>query len=418
MLGVLVLANVFAFIDRQLMTILLEPIKAEFDASDTAMGFLTGFAFAVFYAFVGIPVARLADNWSRRNILAMSMVIWSAMTALCGLAANFWQMALLRVGVGVGEAGGTPPSHSLIASYFPSEKRSTAMGIFGTGTQIGVLVGMFGGAVIAEQIGWRWAFFVFGLPGVLVGALVALVVKEPVRRYAAPTASMLSDIASLWRIPAFAILAFATGFTTLAGYGMGTWFPSFLIRVHGLTLTEAGLILGLVGTSGALLGAVGGGILCDKLASRDARWQLRVPSIGAALSVLFLGLFLLWPESQLWRLGELRVPVAVAFLFLGAVVSSFWIGPTYAAVQALAPDHLRSQASALLLLLLNLIGFGLGPMMVGALSDLLANDFAQNSVRYAMVISLVTIVIGSLLYWHGGARYRSVIDKQRQASAA
>ena len=418
MLGVLVLANVFAFIDRQLMTILLEPIKAEFDASDTAMGFLTGFAFAVFYAFVGIPVARLADNWSRRNILAMSMVIWSAMTALCGLAANFWQMALLRVGVGVGEAGGTPPSHSLIASYFPSEKRSTAMGIFGTGTQIGVLVGMFGGAVIAEQIGWRWAFFVFGLPGVLVGALVALVVKEPARRYAAPTASMLSDIASLWRIPAFAILAFATGFTTLAGYGMGTWFPSFLIRVHGLTLTEAGLILGLVGTSGALLGAVGGGILCDKLASRDARWQLRVPSIGAALSVLFLGLFLLWPESQLWRLGELRVPVAVAFLFLGAVVSSFWIGPTYAAVQALAPDHLRSQASALLLLLLNLIGFGLGPMMVGALSDLLANDFAQNSVRYAMVISLVTIVIGSLLYWHGGARYRSVIDKQRRASAA
>ena len=418
MLGVLVLANVFAFIDRQLMTILLEPIKAEFDASDTAMGFLTGFAFAVFYAFVGIPVARLADNWSRRNILAMSMVIWSAMTALCGLAANFWQMALLRVGVGVGEAGGTPPSHSLIASYFPSEKRSTAMGIFGTGTQIGVLVGMFGGAVIAEQIGWRWAFFVFGLPGVLVGALVALVVKEPARRYAAPTASMLSDIASLWRIPAFAILAFATGFTTLAGYGMGTWFPSFLIRVHGLTLTEAGLILGLVGTSGALLGAVGGGILCDKLASRDARWQLRVPSIGAALSVLFLGLFLLWPESQLWRLGELRVPVAVAFLFLGAVVSSFWIGPTYAAVQALTPDHLRSQASALLLLLLNLIGFGLGPMVVGALSDLLANDFAQNSVRYAMVISLVTVVIGSLLYWHGGARYRSVIDKQRQASAA
>ena len=229
--------------------------------------------------------------------------------------------------------------------------------------------------------------------------------------------SLLRDIAGLWRIPAFAILAFATGFTALAGYGMGTWFPSFLIRVHGLTLTEAGLILGLVGTSGALLGAVGGGILCDKLASRDARWQLRVPSIGAALSVLFLGLFLLWPESQLWRFGGLRIPVAVAFLFLGAVVSSSWIGPTYAAVQALTPDHLRSQASALLLLLLNLIGFGLGPMVVGALSDLLAVAFAQNSVRYAMVISLVTVVIGSLLYWHGGARYRSVIDKQRPASA-
>ncbi|MBC8270914.1 MFS transporter [Pseudomonadales bacterium] len=410
-LSVLVLSYVLSFIDRQLMTILLEPIKAEFGASDTAMGFLTGFAFAIFYAVLGIPVARLADRWSRRNVLAISMVIWSAMTAACGMAGSFWQMAVLRVGVGVGEAGGTPPSHSLISSYFPARERSTAMGIYGSGSQIGVLLGMFGGAVIAETMGWRWAFFIFGLPGVLIGLLVFVVVREPPKAPAPVSTSMMSDVMSLWQTPAFAIISFATAFTALAGYGMGTWFPSFLIRIHGLTLTEAGLTLGIVGTLGALIGAVSGGILCDRLTKIDSRWQLRVPSIGAGLSVVFLGLFLIWPESQQWRLGEYRVPVAVVFLFFGGIVSSFWIGPTYAAIQTLTPSHLRSQASALLLLLLNLIGMGLGPLVVGALSDLLAPALGAQSIRYAMLISLVTVLIGSTLYWMGGNQYRNAVDK-------
>ena len=410
-LSVLVLSYVLSFIDRQLMTILLEPIKAEFGASDTAMGFLTGFAFAIFYAVLGIPVARLADRWSRRNVLAISMVIWSAMTAACGMAGSFWQMAVLRVGVGVGEAGGTPPSHSLISSYFPARERSTAMGIYGSGSQIGVLLGMFGGAVIAETMGWRWAFFIFGLPGVLIGLLVFVVVREPPKAPAPVSTSMMSDVMSLWQTPAFAIISFATAFTALAGYGMGTWFPSFLIRIHGLTLTEAGLTLGIVGTLGALIGAVSGGILCDRLTKIDSRWQLRVPSIGAGLSVVFLGLFLIWPESQQWRLGEYRVPIAVVFLFFGGIVSSFWIGPTYAAIQTLTPSHLRSQASALLLLLLNLIGMGLGPLVVGALSDLLAPALGAQSIRYAMLISLVTVLIGSTLYWMGGNQYRNAVDK-------
>ena len=410
-LSVLVLSYVLSFIDRQLMTILLEPIKAEFGASDTAMGFLTGFAFAIFYAVLGIPVARLADRWSRRNVLAVSMVIWSAMKAACGMACSFWQMAVLRVGVGVGEAGGTPPSHSLISSYFPARERSTAMGIYGSGSQIGVLLGMFGGAVIAETMGWRWAFFIFGLPGVLIGLLVFIVVREPPKAPAPVSISIMSDVMSLWQTPAFAIISFATAFTALAGYGMGTWFPSFLIRIHGLTLTEAGLTLGIVGTLGALIGAVSGGILCDRLTKIDSRWQLRVPSIGAGLSVVFLGLFLIWPESQQWRLGEYRVPVAVVFLFFGGIVSSFWIGPTYAAIQTLTPSHLRSQASALLLLLLNLIGMGLGPLVVGALSDLLAPALGAQSIRYAMLISLVTVLIGSTLYWMGGNQYRNAVDK-------
>lgn len=414
-LGVLVIAYVFNFIDRQLMTILLEPIKAEFGASDTAMGFLSGFAFALFYAFLGLPVARLADAWSRRNVLAASMVIWSAMTALCGAATGFWQMALLRVGVGVGEAGGTPPSHALISAYFPLEQRSTAMGIYGSGTQLGVLIGMFGGAVIAEQMGWRWAFVIFGLPGVLVGMLVLMVVKEPAKAAITSSNTMMQDLRHLWRIPAFAIITFATGFTALAGFGMGTWFPSFLIRIHGLTLIEAGLILGVIGTFGALIGAIVGGILCDRLAAIDARWQLRVPAVGAGLSVIFLGLFLWWPESQQWQVAGFRIPVAVVFLFIGGIVSSFWIGPTYAAIQTLTPDHLRSQASALLLFILNLIGMGLGPLVVGFLSDQLAPTYGDESIRYAMLISLVTVLIGTTLYWIGGERYRSVIQGSEAA---
>ena len=284
------------------------------------------------------------------------------------------------------------------------------MGIYGSGAQIGVLVGMFGGAVIADQMGWRSVFFIFGLPGVLVGMLVIFIVKEPPRKAMPDASSMFADIAKLWRIPAFAILSFATAFTALAGYGMGTWFPSFLIRIHGLTLTEAGLVLGVVGTLGALIGAISGGILCDRLAANDARWQLRLPAVGAGLSVIFLGLFILWPENNNWLLGEFRIPHAVAFLFLGGIVSSFWIGPTYAAVQALAPEHMRSQASALLLLLLNLIGLGLGPLVVGILSDLFAPTFGDHSVRYAMAVSLITVVVGSALYWLGGDRYRSAIE--------
>ena len=411
-LGVLLVAYVFAFIDRQLMTILLEPIKAEFGASDTAMGFLSGFAFAIFFATLGVPVARLADKWSRRNVLAISMVIWSATTALCGLAANFWQLALMRVGVGIGEAGGTPPSHSLIASYFPVNERSTAMGIFGTGSQIGILIGMFGGALIAVEMGWRWAFIIFGVPGVAIGLLVAVLVREPARPPAPKPARMRADLRRLWRMPSFSGIAYATSLTALAGYGMGTWFPSFLIRVHGLSLTEAGLVLGVVGTTGALIGAVSGGLLCDRLAAKDKRWQLRLPAVGAGLSVIFLGMFLVYPEGHNAHFGDFRVPVAAAFQFFGAIASAFWIGPTYAAVQTLTPAHLRSQASALLLLLLNLIGLGLGPVLVGMLSDGLTNIYGAHAIRYAMLISLVTVVIGSYLFWRAGDLYRHAIEQQ------
>ena len=406
-LFVLFLTYVLNFVDRQLMTILLEPIKNEFGASDTAMGFLTGFAFALFYATLGIPVARLADRWSRRNVIAISITVWSGMTALCGAASTFTQLALFRVGVGVGEAGGTPPSHSLIASYFPPEQRSTALSIHSTGTQFGILVGMLGGAVIAESLGWRWAFVVFGVPGVLVGLLLAFTVKEP-PRVPASDGNMREDLMTLLRIPSFPLIAAAGAFTALAGYGLGAWSPSFLIRIHGLTLVEAGILLGGIGTLGGLIGAIAGGVMCDRLVRRDRRWQLWLPALGALGSAPMMLAFILWPESHFWEIAGMKVPVAAVFMLFGGIVSSLWIGPTYAAIQSVAPDSLRTQASALFLFAFNLVGLGLGPLVVGIASDLLQESYGVYGLRYALAVSMSGVLFGSLLFWRASRRYQPV----------
>ena len=286
-LFVLTLGYIFNFIDRQVMTILLEPIKAEFGATDTQMGLLTGLAFALFYATLGVPMARLADRWSRRNVLVISMAVWSGMTALCATASSFGQLALYRIGVGVGEAGGVPPSQSLLADIFPPEQRSLAQGVLASGTNIAVLVGLFGGALLADAYGWRSVFWIFGLPGIVLAVVIRLTVREPVR---APHA--VTDDGSLWEaihkilaLPAFPAIAVGVGLTAIAGYGLGVWSPSFMIRVHGLSLVDAGLYLGLIGVFGGILGTLLSAILVDRLAQQDARWQLRLPMVGVLISI-------------------------------------------------------------------------------------------------------------------------------------
>lgn len=412
-LFILFLTYVLNFLDRQLMTILLEPIKQEFGASDTAMGFLTGFAFALFYASLGIPVARLADRWSRRNVIGISITLWSAMTALCGAATSFWQLALLRIGVGVGEAGGTPPSHSLIADYFPPEQRSTALSIHATGTQFGVLIGMLGGALIADALGWRMAFVVFGAPGVLLGIVIALTVKEPTREKQAATGSMMADIKSVWQLPGFKLIATAGALTALAGYGLGAWSPSFLIRVHGLSLVEAGLMLGITGALGGIVGAILGGVLCDRLSARDLRWQLWFPALGAFASAPFMLAFVLWPEAQFWKAGDITIPVAMVFMLFGGVIAAFWVGPTYAAIQNLAPERQRTQASALFLFMFNLIGLGLGPLVIGIASDALTPSLGVDALRYAMAAGLIAVFFGGVLFWRAAPLYKQEISSRQ-----
>lgn len=413
-LALLTLGYVFNFVDRQVMTILIEPIKTEFGATDTQMGLLSGLAFALFYATLGIPVARLADRWSRRNVLAISMTTWSAVTALCATATGFWHLLLLRIGVGIGEAGGTPPSQSLLADYFPPEKRAFAQGILATAPNIGILVGLFGGALIAEAYGWRSVFLVFGIPGVLLAILIQLTVTEP-SKIAVPDeksgASLFAALDNIFRLPSFAHIMLGVGFTGIAGYGLGVWSPSFLVRVHDMTLVDAGLYLGLIGVFGGGLGTISSGLLVDKLARRDLRWQLWLPAIGIFLALPTQLAFLLWPAEHRLVMGSVDVPFALVFMGLSAVFASFWIAPSYAAVQNLVPQYWRTQASALMLLAINLLGMGLGPLLVGFLSDSLS-QFGDDSVRYGLSIGVSLSLIGGFAYIRGSSLYARALHEQ------
>ena len=413
-LALLTLGYVFNFVDRQVMTILIEPIKMEFGASDTQMGLLSGLAFALFYATLGIPVARLADRWSRRNVLAISMTTWSAVTALCATATGFWHLLLLRIGVGVGEAGGTPPSQSLLADYFPPEKRAFAQGILATAPNIGILVGLFGGALIAEAYGWRSVFLVFGIPGVLLAILIQLTIKEPLKVTASASeegVGLFATLDNIFRLPSFAHIMVGVGFTGIAGYGLGVWSPSFLVRVHDMSLVDAGLYLGLIGVFGGGLGTISSGLLVDRLARRDKRWQLWLPAIGIFLALPTQLAFLLWPAEHRLVMGEVDVPFALVFMGLSAVFASFWIAPSYAAVQNLVPQYWRTQASALMLLAINLLGMGLGPLLVGMLSDLLS-QFGDSSVRYGLSIGVSLSLVGGVAYLRGSALYARAIENK------
>jgi len=410
-LFILTLGYIFNFVDRQVMTILLEPIKAEFGATDTQMGLLTGLAFALFYATLGVPMARLADRWSRRNVLALSMTVWSAMTALCATATSFGQLALYRIAVGVGEAGGTPPSQSLLADYFPPEQRSLAQGVLASGTNVGVLVGLFGGALLAEAFGWRSVFWIFGIPGVLLAVLIRTTIREPLREpiIEVEDGSLWEAIRRIAALPAFPAIALGVGMTAVSGYGLGVWSPSFMIRVHGLSLLDAGLYLGLIGVFGGILGTLLSAVLVDRFAQRDARWQLRLPMIGVVISIPTQALFLLWPAEQVWMLGDKIFPVALVFMFFSAIFASFWIAPSYAAVQNLVPTHWRTQAAALLLFILNLLGMGLGPLAVGWLSDVYA-DLGVQSIRYALLSSLVFCGLGAVAFARASTPYASAVS--------
>ena len=413
-LALLTLGYVFNFVDRQVMTILIEPIKMEFGASDTQMGLLSGLAFALFYATLGIPVARLADRWSRRNVLAISMTTWSAVTALCATATGFWHLLLLRIGVGIGEAGGTPPSQSLLADYFPPEKRAFAQGILATAPNIGILVGLFGGALIAEAYGWRSVFLVFGIPGILLAILIQLTIKEPLKVTASASeegAGLFSTLGNIFRLPSFAHIMVGVGFTGIAGYGLGVWSPSFLVRVHNMSLVDAGLYLGLIGVFGGGLGTISSGLLVDRLARRDKRWQLWLPAIGIFLALPTQLAFLLWPAEQRLVMGDVDVPFALVFMALSAVFASFWIAPSYAAVQNLVPQYWRTQASALMLLAINLLGMGLGPLLVGMLSDLLS-QFGDSSVRYGLSIGVSLSLVGGIAYLRGSTLYARAVENK------
>lgn len=391
-LGVLLVVYVFNFIDRQILAILAQSIKADLGLTDTQIGALSGLAFGIFYATLGIPIARLADRHSRVNIISVCLAIWSGMTALSGLAQNFWQLLVARIGVGIGEAGGSPPSHSLLADYFAANERSTALGIYAMGIPVGILFGNLAGGWINEFFGWRNAFLLVGIPGVLLAIVLKLTVREPPRGHTEAVKRSLEQVPfttvvrTMWSFRSFRQISLGAATQAFVGYGAIAWMPAFLIRTHDMSSGEAGTALGLIiGLAGGV-GTVMSGWIGDRLGTRDVRWYMWVPAWGFLIAVPFsLGVFLL---DGLW--------VILALYVIPAFTVQLYTGPTFGMTQSLAPLAMRASASALLLFIVNIIGLVFGPTAVGFLSDVFQETLAMpdtESLRWALILCGLVYVV-------------------------
>jgi predicted MFS family arabinose efflux permease len=411
-LVMLTVVYTFNFIDRQILVILQEPIKADLGLSDAQLGLLTGFSFALVYVTAGIPIAWLADRANRRNIVAASLAFWSLMTALSGLVQNYGQLLAARLGVGVGEAGGSPPSHSMISDYFPPSSRGTALSFYSMGIYIGVLFGFAAGGWIAENFGWRNAFFVIGIPGILYALAVLWVVKEPKRGQHDPAgvpaqSSLAETLAGLKGRPTFWYLSVGCAFTAFISYGNGNFMPSFLMRNHGMSLAEVGAILGLIsGLSGAT-GTFLGGFLADRLATRDMRWYVWIPILGGLSSMI----------PAYYTLFGANTTLIVAAMIPSQILSALYLGPCIATCHNLVSPGMRAMASAILYFVLNLIGLGLGPLTVGILSDLFAEPFGEDNLRYAMATALTIGFLGIYFLWMGSRSLNRDLEDNRRALA-
>ena len=388
-LGLLLVVYIFNFVDRQILSILLEDIRAEIELSDTQLGFLGGIAFALFYTFAGIPIARWADRGSRKNIIAISILIWSLMTAFTGSARSFAMLLLARIGVGIGEAGCSPPAHSLISDYFPPERRATALSVYALGIPLGGALGTLIGGWVGAYFGWRMAFVAVGLPGVALSVIVWWTLREPPRGQheasgpvgaAGPPEESLGDVLRFMSgLRSFWHLAWAGALHAFVGYGAAYFVPSFFARVHGMGLEERATWLSLL----ALIGTVGtylGGWLADRLGPSDVRWYMWVPGIATIAGVpIAIGYYLL-PNPY----------AALGVGVLAAIAGPMYLGPSFGMTQTLVKPHMRAMASAILLFVLNLIGLGIGPWFVGFVSDLLAPTYGDESIRWALV-SIVSV---------------------------
>jgi predicted MFS family arabinose efflux permease len=398
-LGLLLVVYVFNFLDRQILTILLEPIKQEFALSDAQLGLLGGLAFAFFYTLLGIPIAMWADRGTRTKIIALALFIWSLMTAVTGLATSFATLLLARIGVGIGEAGGSPPSHSLLADYFPPERRGMALGVYAAGIPIGSAIGALAGGWIGATLGWRTAFMVVGLPGVLLALVVLLTLREP-RRGQSDGVALVGDaeklgdvLGFLLRLRSFRHLAFAAALHAFYGYGAATFVPSFFARVHEIPLGLRGTLFAIILLSGGI-GNVVGGRLADRYGARDARWYLWVPGIATLLGIPAAVAFYLWPTPY----------VAVALGCLPTILGAMYLGPTFALTQTLVRPRMRALASAVLLFIINMIGLGGGPTFVGWLSDRLTPTYGVEAVRYALLYTVVAGALWAVFHYWAGAR--------------
>ena len=400
-LSLFLLVYIINFVDRQIFGILIEPIRLEIDLSDTQLGLLGGIAFAIFYTFAGIPIARWADVGVRKNIVALALVIWSVMTMFTSTAKGFGTLLIARVGVGIGEAGCSPPIHSLISDMYPEEERATALSTYALGIPIGAAIGTLLGGWIGEYFGWRMAFMVVGLPGIIVAIVVFFTVREPPRGHSEPDhvqvqkdlVPLADTLRFLWSLRAFRHLSFAGALHAFVGYGVGLFIPAFFMRVHGFGLAETSTYLFLIGLTG-IIGTYLGGYLGDRMGKKDKRWYMGIPGIATIISVPFAVLFYTTGDPML----------AIVLAIPGAILGPMYLGPTFAMTQTLVPPAMRSTASAILLFVLNLIGLGLGPVFAGFLSDTLRPGYGEESIRYSLLILAVAGNIWSTLHYYLASR--------------
>lgn len=395
-LVLLMLVYMMSFIDRQIMGILIEPIKREFEVSDSAMGLLTGLTFALFYAGLGVPFGRYADRTNRRNFIAYCCTAWSAMTAVCGMATGYVSLAFARIGVAVGEAGGTAPSLSMIADHYRADMRGRAMSIFWLGPQLGLLFGLTLGGWVAHQYGWRTAFFAMGIPGVVLAVVLRFTAVEPQRGYweaAKPNTQkepFLTVARDLWASRAFSRITLVGLMMGFAGYGIGIWTPAFLVRSHGMSLQAAGAVMGLLGGTAAVIGTLISGWLCDRLSKNDPRWRLGVPAIGSLLAVPSGVAFFLLESGGHWVAFNVNIPHAVGFYMLFALTAASWTAPINSALTELVPPQRRATSLAVFNLGMTMVGAGFGPLFVGFLSDFMTPSFGNDGLRWALASSTVS----------------------------
>lgn len=387
-LAMLLLVYTFNFLDRQILSILAQPVKASLQLSDTQLGLLGGLAFAALYSTLAIPLALLADRTSRSWVITVSLGVWSAFTALCGVAQNFTQMFLFRLGVGVGEAGGVAPSYALIGDYYPAEKRARALSIYSLGIPLGAAAGALLGGYIAQTVEWRTAFIVIGLAGIVIAPIFRLVVKDRPRPAATQAQVPVGQVFGILAAkPSFWLLAFGAAAGSMCGYGIAFWLPSLMMRSFGLDLIQTGQFFGALLLTGGVAGVLLGGALGDRLGARDRKYYALVPALSYIIGT---PLFIAGVLSSGWA-------VAFALFVIPQALVYVWLGPVLTAVQHLVPAHMRATASASFLLINNLIGLGLGSTVIGMIADALKPGYGADALRYAIAIGLCSYLVAGVL---------------------
>jgi predicted MFS family arabinose efflux permease len=399
-LALLFVISLFNYTDRYMIAILLPGIKQDFGLTDTQMGVLTGVAFTLFYVVVGVPIARLADQRSRKQILIVALGLWSLMTAACGMAMNFVQLLIARTLVGIGEAGSSPPSYSVIADVYPPQQRATAMAVYLAGAPSGILIGFMLGGWLAEHYGWRYALLAVGIPGFVFAILLIWLFREPRRgavegiQFARPV-PFRDGLFTLLKNPTFRHAALGSAFYNALAVCYVNWMPSFFVRSHGLGVQDTAIRLALLFGPAQIVGLLAGGFFSDRLSRLDVRWYLLVPAI---VMLLAAPIFML-------SLSVESTALALVCLGIPLLIGGMQVSPVFAITPSLVDVRMRAVASAVLILIINLVSGGVGPVAVGYLSDRLAQSYGVDSLKYSLLIITPVFSLWAAIHYFLGSRH-------------